>query len=204
MLRILRNRRTRGYVIQAVVLAASLLLTLSFVLTARDNLVSQGIATGFGFLDRSTGWPINFSIIEATDRSPYSRMLLAGFLNTILVGLAGLACATCVGLAVGLMRVSSNLILNVLGTVFVETFRNVPLILQVIFWYAILTHMPSPRAAIDLAGLGFLSNRGQNGSLDHIAARPAVAKNSKHEGPIKNAGPGNEPSPAMDQSRTSE
>jgi His/Glu/Gln/Arg/opine family amino acid ABC transporter permease subunit len=160
MLRVLRNRRTRGYVIQAAVLAASLLLTLSFVLTARDNLVSQGIATGFGFLDRSTGWPINFSIIEATDRSPYSRMLLAGFLNTILVGLAGLACATCVGLAVGLMRVSSNLILNVLGTVFVETFRNVPLILQVIFWYAILTHMPSPRAAIDLAGLGFLSNRG--------------------------------------------
>jgi general L-amino acid transport system permease protein len=160
MLRILRNRRTRGYVIQAVVLAASLLLTLSFVLTARDNLVSQGIATGFGFLDRSTGWPINFSIIEATDRSPYSRMLLAGFLNTIIVGLAGLACATCVGLAVGLMRVSSNLILNVLGTVFVETFRNVPLILQVIFWYAILTHMPSPRGAIDLAGLGFLSNRG--------------------------------------------
>ena len=153
MLRVLRNRRTRGYVIQAAVLAASLLLTLSFVLTARDNLVSQGIATGFGFLDRSTGWPINFSIIEATDRSPYSRMLLAGFLNTILVGLAGLACATCVGLAVGLMRVSSNLILNVLGTVFVETFRNVPLILQVIFWYAILTHMPSPRAAIDLAGI---------------------------------------------------
>ena len=58
------------------------------------------------------------------------------------------------------MRVSSNLILNILGTVFVETFRNVPLILQIIFWYAILTHLPSPRGAIDLAGVGFLSNRG--------------------------------------------
>lgn len=160
MQRIIRNRRARGYLIQAVVLAASLLLTLSFILTARDNLVSQGIATGFGFLERSTGWPINFSIVEVTDRSPYSRMLLAGFLNTIIVGLAGLAGATCVGLIVGLMRVSSNLILNVLGTVFVETFRNVPLILQVIFWYAIFTHLPSPRGAIDLAGFGFLSNRG--------------------------------------------
>ena len=160
MLSLIRNRKIRGYLIQAAVLAAALLLTLSFVLTARENLVAQGIATGFGFLERSTGWPINFALFEVTDRSTYSRMLLAGFVNTIFVGLFGLAGATLVGLAVGLMRVSSNLVLNILGTVFVEAFRNVPLILQVIFWYAVLTHLPSPRAAIDLGGLGYLSNRG--------------------------------------------
>ncbi len=160
MLKILRNRTQRGYVIQAVAVAVVLALVTSFALTAQQKLVSQGIATGFGFLDRSTGWPINFSLIEVTDRSPYSRMLLAGLLNTIYVGLIGLAGATFVGLVVGLMRVSSNLILNILGTVFVETFRNVPLILQVIFWYAILTHLPSPRGAHDLLGVGYLSNRG--------------------------------------------
>ena len=160
MLKAIRNRRVRGILIQIGVLAVAVLLTLTFVLTARENLVSQGIATGFGFLERSTGWPINFALFEVSDRSTYARMLLAGFVNTIFVGLFGLAGATLVGLTVGLMRVSSNLILNILGTVFVETFRNVPLILQVIFWYAILTHLPSPRGAIDLAGVGFLSNRG--------------------------------------------
>ena len=160
MLKAIRNRRVRGVLIQAGVLAAVAFATLSFVLIARENLVSQGIATGFGFLERSTGWPINFALFEVSDRSTYARMLLAGFVNTIFVGLCGLTGATIVGLTVGLMRVSTNLILNVLGTVFVETFRNVPLILQVIFWYAILTHLPSPRQAIDLAGVGFLSNRG--------------------------------------------
>lgn len=160
MLRILKNRTARGRVIQAAALIGTALLFLSFVLTARDNLVSQGIATGFGFLERSTGWPINFSLIEVSDRSPYSTMLLAGFLNTVYVGLLGLAAATFTGLVVGMMRVSSNLVLNILGTIFVETFRNVPLILQVIFWYAILTHLPSPRGALEIFGIGFLSNRG--------------------------------------------
>jgi len=160
MLKSVRNRRIRGILIQAGVLVAAVLLALTFVLTARENLVAQGIATGFGFLERTTGWPINFALFEVSDRSTYARMLLAGFVNTIFVGLFALAGATLVGLAVGVMRVSSNLVLNILGTLFVETFRNVPLILQVIFWYAILTHLPSPRSAIDLFGLGYLSNRG--------------------------------------------
>ncbi len=160
MQRLLRNRRVRGYLIQALTLAAVLGLVLSFVLTARQNLLEQGIATGFGFLERSTGWPINVSLIEVSDRSPYWRMLLAGFLNTVYVGLLGLAGASVVGLLVGLARISSNLILNVIGTVFVEIFRNVPLILQVVFWYAVLTHLPPPRSAIELGGFGFLTNRG--------------------------------------------
>lgn len=160
MLKFFRNRRTRGILVQVAALSVALFVTLSFVLIARHNLVSQGIATGFGFLERSTGWPINVSLIEVSDRSSYARMLFAGLLNTVFVGLFGLAGATLVGLTVGLMRISSNLILNILGTIFVETFRNVPLILQVIFWYAILTHLPSPRGAIDLFGVGFLSNRG--------------------------------------------
>lgn len=160
MLRLLRNRTARGRLIQAVTLLVVLGLVLTFVLTARHNLVSQGIATGFGFLERSTGWPINFSLIEVSDRSPYATMLLAGLVNTIYVGLLGLAGATFVGVVIGLWRISGNLILNVVGTVFVETFRNVPLILQIIFWYAILTHLPPPRGAVDLWGLGFLSNRG--------------------------------------------
>ncbi|RMH47075.1 MAG: ABC transporter permease subunit [Alphaproteobacteria bacterium] len=160
MLRMLRTRRSRGIIIQAALLAAVGALVAGMVLTARENLIAQGIATGFGFLDRSTGWPINVALIEVSDRSSYARMLLAGLLNTLHVGITGLAGATLVGLVVGMMRVSGNLVLEILGTAFVETFRNVPLILQVIFWYAVLTHLPPPRGAIDLLGVGFLSNRG--------------------------------------------
>ena len=82
MLKAIRNRKVRGVLIQVGILAAAALLTLTFVLTARENLVSQGIATGFGFLERSTGWPINFALFEVSDRSTYARMLLAGFVNT--------------------------------------------------------------------------------------------------------------------------
>jgi His/Glu/Gln/Arg/opine family amino acid ABC transporter permease subunit len=135
-------------------------LTASFVLIARQNLLDQGIATGFGFLERSTGWPINFALIEVTPRSPYWRMLTAGLLNTLLVGFLGLAFATVVGIVVGLIRISSNLVLNVIGTTYVEIFRNVPLILQAFFWYAVLTHLPSPRQAIPIGDIAFLSNRG--------------------------------------------
>jgi His/Glu/Gln/Arg/opine family amino acid ABC transporter permease subunit len=160
MTRALKNRKTRAWIYQAVVLVTVVGLTASFVLIARQNLLDQGIATGFGFLERSTGWPINFALIEVTPRSPYWRMLTAGLLNTLLVGFLGLASATVVGVVVGLIRISSNLVLNVIGATYVEIFRNVPLILQAFFWYAVLTHLPSPRQAIPIGDIAFLSNRG--------------------------------------------
>ena len=160
MIRALRNRKTRGWLIQGATLTIAVGLVATFVLTARSNLLNQGIATGFGFLERSTGWPINFALIDVSDRSPYWEMLLAGFLNTLLVGILGIALATVIGVAVGLARVSSNFMLNLCGTVFVEIFRNVPLILQVIFWYALLTHLPRPRNAYDIGGAIYLTNRG--------------------------------------------
>ncbi|WMS40883.1 ABC transporter permease subunit [Acuticoccus sp. MNP-M23] len=160
MLRALKNRKARGWLLQGATLAIAILLVATFVLTARHNLLSQGIATGFGFLERSTGWPINFSLIDISDRSPYWEMLLAGFLNTLLVGILGITLATVIGVTVGLARVSTNFMLNFIGTVFVEIFRNVPLILQVIFWYALLTHLPRPREAYDIGGAIFLTNRG--------------------------------------------
>ena len=160
MQRLLKNRRARGWLIQLVTVAVTVGVVASFVLTARENLLAQGIGRGFGFLERSTGWPINFALIDVTDRSAYWEVLLAGFLNTLLVGTLGIALATLIGLLVGLLRISSNFMANLIGTVFVEVFRNVPLILQVIFWYALLTHLPRPRDAIDLGGVVYLTNRG--------------------------------------------
>ncbi|WP_299627019.1 ABC transporter permease subunit [Pelagibius sp.] len=157
---ILKNSRTRNRFIQGTVLVVTLGILLTFVLTTRHNLLEQGIATGFGFLERSTGWPINFSLFEVTANSPYADILLAGLLNTLLVGVLGISLATVIGVIVGLMRISDNFVLNLVGTTFVEVFRNVPLILQVFVWYAVLTHLPSPRQAISVFDVGYISNRG--------------------------------------------
>ena len=156
----IKNSRTRAWLIQAFVLVTSVGVLATFIITTQRNLLDLGIATGFGFLERSTGWPINVSVFEVTALSPYSHVLLAGLLNTLLVGILGIALATAIGVAVGLMRISDNFVLNIAGTTFVETFRNVPLILQVFVWYAVLTHLPSPRSAITIFDVGFLSNRG--------------------------------------------
>ncbi|WP_157982094.1 ABC transporter permease subunit [Oceanicella sp. SM1341] len=153
--------RTRaGFTIQVGLLLVIALVLAGLVLTARENILGQGMATGFGFLDRSTGWPVNVSVIELSARSSYARVLLAGLLNTLVVGALALVLATLLGTVLGLMRVSGNLILEIIGTTYVEIFRNVPMILQAFFWYAVFTHLPSPRQAITFADAVVLSNRG--------------------------------------------
>ena len=160
MIDLLRNQKFRDRVLQAAVLAVVLVITVSFIATARRNLVDQGIATGFDFLFYSTGWDIAFSLLDYTIDDPYWWLLLIGFLNTLTLGLFCIAVATVVGTLVGIARLSNNLVLNLLGAVHVELFRNVPLILQGFFWYAVVTHLPSPRRALDVMDMVFLSSRG--------------------------------------------
>ncbi|MEM7238380.1 MAG: ABC transporter permease subunit [Pseudomonadota bacterium] len=160
MTQILASQRFRRTAVQAAFIFAVVALIVSIILTGKANIADQGIATGFDFLQRTTGWPMNFSVIEVTGRSTYARVLLAGLINTMLVGFSTLALATLLGLVLALMRVSSNTLMKLVGTVYVEVFRNVPVILQVFFWYAILTHLPSPKQAYALADVVFLSNRG--------------------------------------------
>ncbi len=160
MCALVANEKVRNFVYQALALGAVLSLLVFFVVTARQNLIEQGIASGFGFLERSTGWDIPFAIIDYSIRDPYWRILLIGFLNTIFVGLFSLFFATIFGTLIGMARVSRNLMLNLLGTTYVEVFRNVPLILQGFFWYAVVTHLPPPRRAIEWGDSVFLSSRG--------------------------------------------
>ncbi|MCC6470664.1 MAG: ABC transporter permease subunit [Alphaproteobacteria bacterium] len=160
MTALLRNARFRSYVYQVALVGGSCLLLVAFVLTTRHSLVAQGIATGFDFLQRSTGWDISFAVIDYTIRDPYWKVFLVGFLNTLLVGILGLVAATVFGTAIGMARVGQNPLLSFLGTVYVEVFRNIPLILQGLFWYAVLTHLPPPRQAFTLGGWFYLSSRG--------------------------------------------
>ena len=160
MLSFLSNTRTRNAVIQTLLVIVVAVVIITFWVTLQRNLASQGITSGFSFLQRTTGWSIPFSLVEYNTRSTYLRVLTAGFLNTIFVGLMSLVGAMLIGFVVGLMRTSGNLLMNWIGTIYVEIFRNVPLILQAIVWYAIFTHLPKPKEAYSIGNVIFLSNRG--------------------------------------------
>lgn len=160
MVALFRSARFRAYVYQAVLTAVVVVVAVAAIVNTRNNLLAQGIATGFDFLERSTGWDITFAVIPYSIDDSYARIFLVGFLNTLLIGVLSLIFATVFGTLIGMARVGQNPLLSFLGTVYVEIFRNVPLILQGLFWYAVLTHLPPPRQAIRLGEWLFLSNRG--------------------------------------------
>ncbi len=137
---------------------AALLVTM--VMNTRASLEAQSLTTGFGFLERATGWDFSFSVLPYSISDPYKKTILIGFLNTLLLGFLGISLATIIGIVIGLIRTSKNALFSLLGTVYVEIFRNVPLILQGIFWYAIVSHLPRPKAALSLGDTVFLSGRG--------------------------------------------
>ncbi|CAN7359563.1 ABC transporter permease subunit [Bosea sp. LjRoot9] len=157
---LLKNRRVRSAVLQSIFVGALLLSLGVVVWTTRANLAAQGLTSGFAFLDQSTGWNINFSLFPYTPDDHYSRALLVGFANTVFLAAIALPLATLIGLLVAILRTSQQRIMEAIGTTYVETFRNVPLLLQLFFWYAILTGLPAPRNALNFADSIFLSGRG--------------------------------------------
>jgi len=129
-------------------------------MNTRASLDAQSLTTGYGFLERATGWDFSFSVLPYSISDPYSRTILIGILNTLLLGFLGIFFATIIGTIIGLIRTSKNYLFSFLGTIYVEIFRNVPLILQAVFWYSIVAHLPKPRAAISLADTVFFTGRG--------------------------------------------
>ena len=156
----LRNQKIREIIFQAVVLSVVSALLITMVINTRASLEAQSLTTGFGFLERSTGWDFSFSVLPYSISDTYKKTILIGILNTLLLGFLGIFFATLIGIVIGLIRTSKNALFATIGTVYVETFRNVPLILQALFWYAIVSHLPRPRSALSLADTVFLSGRG--------------------------------------------
>ena len=159
MVSLLRNQKVRNALLQVLYVGTLVGLVLACALIARRNLAEQGIISGFDFLFKSTGWDVTFSLLPVTANDPYWWYFLIGIINTLFLGSVGLILATIVGTVVGLARTSSNELAQLLGRTYVDIFRNIPLILQVFFWYAVITHLPTPRAAHDLWGV-LLTSRG--------------------------------------------
>jgi general L-amino acid transport system permease protein len=151
----------RGIVVQVGVAAVLGGLLLAAVLELRANMEARGIPTGFGFFDDIAGFDINQSLIAYSATSTYGRAFLVGLLNTCLVAAIALGLATILGFLVGLARMSAHALLRGLANAYVEAFRNVPLLLQLLFWYnAILRPLPAARDSL-LLPLGIvLNNRG--------------------------------------------
>ncbi|AHI26315.1 binding-protein-dependent transport systems inner membrane component [Komagataeibacter xylinus E25] len=123
-------------------------------------LQERGVASGFGFLERATGWDVGFSLIPYTINDPYWRVILVGLLNTLFLGISSIMLATLIGIVVGLARISDNLVMSFLSVCYIEVMRNVPLILQIFFWYALFIHLPPPKQAITVLGGIIISARG--------------------------------------------
>jgi len=158
---ILNNKQFRDFASQLIVvigLVAFLWYITSNLLT---NIDQRGITTGFDFFSSTAGFGISESPIYFDDTSTYFRAFLVGLSNTLIVSVVGIFFATIIGLLVGVARLSHNFLISKLATVYVEFFRNIPILLQILFWYnVVLAALPSPRASIELGLDSFLNNRG--------------------------------------------
>lgn len=153
--------RVRSVAFQLIAIAAVAWIGYSLFQNTISNMESRGIRTGFGFLNETAGFGIIMSLIDYNETMTYARTFLVGLTNTLLVSGLGILFATIVGFIVGIARLSTNWLVAKLALAYIEIFRNVPLLLQIFFWYfAVLGTLPGPRQALDVGGVAFLSNRG--------------------------------------------
>lgn len=142
---------------------AALLAAAGFLISNTvANLEARHIASGFGFLRREAGFEIGESFfLRYHAGQSYLRALAVGLVNTLTVSAIGIVAATVLGTGVGLLRLSGNFVVKGLGAAYVEFLRNVPLLVQLFFWYALITDaLPAPRQALEPLPHVFLSNRG--------------------------------------------
>jgi general L-amino acid transport system permease protein len=150
-----------GFVLQILFVATLVWIGYEIVANAQENLKSQRITSGFGFLANTAGFDVSQSLISYSGSDPYTRVFLVGLLNTLLVSIIGIFFATVIGFVVALGRLSPNWLLSRISGGYVELIRNLPVLFQILFWYlAVLAALPNPRQSISLFGSFFLSNRG--------------------------------------------
>ena len=153
--------RIRAIFFQTVVIALVFWGGWTLVDNTLSNMESRGISTGFGFLDETAGFGIIMSMVPYDATMTYGRTFWVGLTNTLLVSAMGIVTATIIGFILGVARLSSNWLVAKVALVYVEIIRNIPLLLQIFFWYfAVLSSLPSPRQSIDVGGALFLNNRG--------------------------------------------
>lgn len=155
------NPQFRAVAFQAIALTATIIFGWSIFQNTQINLRQLGIASGFDFLSSPSGFGIVQSLIPYSATSSYGYVFWVALLNTLLVSILGILLATLLGFFIGIARLSKNWLISRLALVYIETFRNIPLLLQIFFWYfAVLRAMPGPRQSLNLGDAIFLNIRG--------------------------------------------
>lgn len=143
--------KARSILFQAILIGVIGYLIWALIDNTIRNLESRNIASGFGFLGTTASFGINQVLIEYSEESSYGRVFFVGLLNTLLVAGIGVFLATIIGFSMGIMRLSKNWVVAKIATVYIETLRNIPLLLQIFFWYfAVLRAMPDKRSKASL------------------------------------------------------
>ena len=151
----------RSIVYQVIVLGLVAVGVWYLVSNTMHNLQVRNIRSGFDFLGREAGFAIGESLIDYSPTDTYRRAILVGLSNTLYVSFAGIVLATLLGMVVGVARLSKNWLIAKLAAVYVEVLRNIPLLIQLFFWYALIVEtLPGPRQAMHPVPGVFLSNRG--------------------------------------------
>ena len=155
------NPAVRAWLYQIIAVVVVVGIAIYLIHNTVTNLSNRGITSGFAFLDRSAGFGIVQHLIDYEQGDTYGRVFVVGLLNTLLVSALCIVFASFIGFFLGLARLSDNWLLRKLSTFYIETFRNIPPLLQIFFWYfAVLRNLPGPRQAVNAFDLLFVSNRG--------------------------------------------
>ena len=155
------NRSVQGVFYQLVTLGLVALGIYYIVTNTARNMLERGLASGFHFLGVESQFDIGMTLIEYSPTSTYFDSFIVGLLNTLLVAGIGILFATIIGFTVGIMRLSSNWLIAKIAEAYVEILRNIPLLLQIFFWYfAVLRALPKPKQSLELYDSFFLNNRG--------------------------------------------
>ena len=156
----LKNERFVGLLWQIAVVGIAVVIVGWFWSNAIHNLSVRRISTGFAFLGREAGMPIADSWIAYSPKNTYLRAFLVGLVNTLRVAIIGIVLATVFGTMIGIARLSRNWLLSRLAAVYVEVLRDIPLLLQLLFWYVLMQGLPAARTAWQPIEGVYLSNRG--------------------------------------------
>jgi len=155
------SNKNKDLIPQVLTVLLLLLVIVYFTINAQNNMGNRGISFGFGFLSQESSFDITFSLIDYDGSHSYARAFLVGLLNTILVSVIGIFFATLLGVTIGIARLSQNYLIAKAAEWYVEIFRNIPLILQIFFWYfAALRALPLSENSINFYDISYLNVKG--------------------------------------------
>ncbi len=155
------NNKIKRFIPQILTLLFVIGVIGFFTLNAQVNMDNRGIDFGFGFLKQESSFDVQFSLIEYSGSHSYARAYLVGLLNTLLVSFISIIFCTILGVIIGVSRLSSNFLIRNSAAWYVEFFRNIPLLLQIFFWYyAALRALPLPEKAAPWFGVTFMTIKG--------------------------------------------